>query len=344
MRQPAAVLRYLVLLLALGFAARAYADDRAEARARYQSGVKFYAAGDYRGAIREFSAAQQLAPADLNNYNLALCYDKLGDAEPAIQYYRAFLDRQPSTDKRPEIEASISRLEAAVRSAASKKAEEAKRAEDARRTESIRPPSPPLGPSPSPVGPASPGPDTDGKLPDEDGVPAGPDANGASGERKKPGPAVAGSLGGSASGSSGTPSSGSPVSTGDSQLDRVNSINIDEIRGQRMGGASSGMVDPRSQGIAQSGQPGQPGQQYGQSGQSGQPPIGPQASTGSELPPPGGDQPKKEGPVYKKWWFWGIMAASVYVGYRLLSDTGSNDSVSSRIAPPAPSGATLLSW
>ncbi|MBL9013676.1 MAG: hypothetical protein JNL83_05850, partial [Myxococcales bacterium] len=75
-------LRLLFLALALAFvgAAPAVADDRAEARTHYQAGVKFYAGGDYRSAIREFSAAQQLAPADLNNYNLALCYDKLGDA------------------------------------------------------------------------------------------------------------------------------------------------------------------------------------------------------------------------------------------------------------------------
>src|SRR5690606_38345656 len=113
------------------------ADSRAEARVHYQAGVKFYNGGDYRSAIREFSAAQQLAPADLNNYNLALCYDKLGDPEPAIQYYRAFLDKQPTTDKRAEIEASIARLDAAAKSAAAKKAEEA-RIEEARRAEEAR--------------------------------------------------------------------------------------------------------------------------------------------------------------------------------------------------------------
>ena len=64
-----------------------------EARTHYQAGVKVYSSADYRSAIQEFSAAQQLVPADLNNYNLALCYDKLGDAEPAIQYYRAYLDK-----------------------------------------------------------------------------------------------------------------------------------------------------------------------------------------------------------------------------------------------------------
>ncbi|HET9620076.1 MAG TPA: hypothetical protein VFP84_01830, partial [Kofleriaceae bacterium] len=118
----------------LSLATLARADDRADARAHYQTAAKMYQTGDYRGAIREFSAAQQLVPADLNNYNLALCYDKLGDAEPAIQYYRAFLDKQPGTDKRAEIQASIDRLDAALKSASAKKADEQKRAdEDAKR-------------------------------------------------------------------------------------------------------------------------------------------------------------------------------------------------------------------
>src|SRR5215467_5740794 len=93
---------FLVVACVFAVPARVWADDRAEAKAHYQAGVKLYAGGDYRGAIKEFSAAQQIAPADLNNYNLALCYDKLGDAEPAMQYYRSYLDKAPNTDKRAE--------------------------------------------------------------------------------------------------------------------------------------------------------------------------------------------------------------------------------------------------
>src|ERR1041385_5303941 len=95
----AGVFVVLACVLAGPLASRAWADDpRIEAKAHYQAGVKMYSSGDYRGAIKEFTAAQALAPADLNNYNLALCYDKLGEAEPAIQYYRADLDKAPNTD------------------------------------------------------------------------------------------------------------------------------------------------------------------------------------------------------------------------------------------------------
>src|SRR5438445_2274689 len=134
MRQPAhhRILMLLIVALATTAGARAWADDRADARTHYQAGVKFYNGGDYKSAIKEFSSAQQLAPADLNNYNLGLCYDKLGDAEPAIQYYREYLNRVPGSDKRAEIEASVARLEAAVKSMSAKKADEQRKLDEAR--------------------------------------------------------------------------------------------------------------------------------------------------------------------------------------------------------------------
>src|SRR5262245_41898367 len=102
MRQPQRIL--LLLLVALvAMAGAALADDRADAKAHYSAGVKAYSGADYKVAIKEFSPAQQLPPADLNIYNLALCYDTLGDAEPAIQYYREYLNKVPNADKRSEI-------------------------------------------------------------------------------------------------------------------------------------------------------------------------------------------------------------------------------------------------
>jgi len=314
MRPPSSVLRYLVLVLVLGFAVRGHADDRSEARAHFQAGVKYYSGGDYRSAIREFSAAQQNAPADLNNYNLALCYDKLGDAEPAIQYYRAFLDKQPNTDKRAEIEASIDRLDAASRSAASKKADEARKAEDAK-----RPAGPAFGPAPAPdalvappAGAAAAGPPV--------GPPPAPPA--APAERRKSGPAIQGTLGPSDRAAPASPS------TGDAQLDHLNSIDIDQIRDQRaIGAAPEGRSGPA---VAAAGV--EPGA------------SGPTAPTGAPLPPTGNDQPKKETALYKKWWFWAVVAVSGYVVYELATSSSSSSSSSRGRTGNAPGGLTLLSW
>ncbi len=345
MRQPARIaclLRYLVVAVALCFAARAHADDRAEARAHYQAGVKSYAGGDYQGAIREFSAAQQLVPADLNNYNLALCYDKLGDADPAIQYYRAFLDKQPNTEKRAEIEASISRLEAAQRSAASKKAEGRRAApppEPPPAGPVLGPPPPPgapsappagpvLGPQPPPVPPVGP---ALGPQP-----PPAPEADAAPPARKRRGPAIAGSIG--------PPSSGTP--TGDPQLDRASAINIDDIRDQRMGTGMGGPAEHRGPAVAGNEPPLSPGQAAGQPG--GQPGAGAQGSQLPPAPPPGGPDEPKEDPVYKKWWFWGIVAVTGVVVYELATSPSNSNNNVGRFAPPRaaaqPGGLTLLRW
>jgi hypothetical protein len=354
MRQPTIVLRNLVILLVLAFAGRAHADDRAEARAHYQSAVKYYSGGDYRSAIREFSAAQQLVPADLNNYNLALCYDKLGDAEPAIQYYRAFLDKQPGTDKRGEIEASINRLEAAARSAASKRADSARKPEPARPDDAPPPAGPVLGPTPPPPSVGSPPGPSAGPSPGVSGGPPGPAAGPVLGpapapsaeDRKPPrtGPAIAGSIG--------TPSSGAAVSTGDQQLDRINAINIDEVRDQRMGGGAPDMREGRDgrdgrdvrDGRGPAAGPASPGE-LGQPDPSGPPAPG-AAMNGQPLAAT--DEPKKETPVYKKWWFWVVVGVSAFVAYEVVKPPDSSMNTG-RVVPPSgrapqPGGLTLLRW
>ena len=355
MRVQTPVIRYLVLLLALVFSTGTVAaDSRSEAKAHYQAGVKLYSSGDYKGAIKEFSAAQELAPADLNNYNLALCYDKLGDPEPAIQYYRAFLDKQPSSDKKAEIEASINRLESAAKSAAAKRAtkdkeeeakrlaeqkkadEEARKADEARRAEEAR--------------------KKPEKAPDEvrDGAGAG----------------VGGAVG---VGSTGTPGGSGTVSTGDAQLDRVQRIDINQVRDQRVGGQSSGMVDPR--GAQQPGaQPGTPGTaaaggnaaasiDVNAQANGGAPATAANPSTAANQTNPAAAQPgqpdpsdkPKATPVYKKWWFWAVVAVSAYVIYSIATEDKAESGSSARMltmpmgansnSPAAGAGgATLLRW
>jgi hypothetical protein len=151
------------------------------------------------------------------------------------------------------------------------------------------------------------------------------------------GPAISGSIG--------TPGTATPVSTGDAQLDRVNSINIDQIRDQRIAGAGSGLTDPRGgpavSGNAGAGQPGHPA------------PPGPGGVNGvnGQPMPSGPDQPPRETPVYKKWWFWAVVAVSGYVVYELAtSSSTSSQTVRGREVLPAgrangqPGGLTLLRW
>ncbi|MDQ3299108.1 MAG: hypothetical protein M3619_21235 [Myxococcota bacterium] len=311
----------------------AQADARSDARTHYLAGVKAYNAGDYKTAIREFSSAQSLAPADLNNYNLALCYDKLGDAEPAVQYYKAYLDKVPGTDKRAEIEASMQRLDSALKSSAAKKAEEARKADEAKRQIDAK------------------------KAADEDAARKKAEEEAArklaEDEAKKPpvGPEVGPALPGNPGvGSTGTPSTGQVRPTGDSQLDRVNSINIDEVRDRRVGGASSGIadrkrppsrVDPRG-GVdpaLDTTEPAREGPRTAAADPRAKPAAEPAAPT---------DKPKQT-PVYKKWWFWAVVAVSAYVVYSIASEDSSSNTRGRELPPmpntaPAASGMTLMRW
>jgi hypothetical protein len=321
----------------------AWADARSDARTHYIAGQKAYAAADYKVAIKEFSAAQELAPADLNNYNLALCYDKLGDAENAITYYKQYLDKVPDAPKRSEIEASMARLDGAMKSSQAKKADEQKKLDDQKKAQAdadaakkaqadadaskkavVAPPV--TGPA---IGPAT-----------------GPDAN--------VGPAAGAAAG---AGSTGTPSTGLTVSTGDAQLDRVQGINIDAIRDQRMGGASSGLPDNRMgpNGANPNGPNANPNANpnYGGPPPNGMAAMGGQNGAGAPPPGPGAPTDKpvaaQETPVYKKWWFWVVVAVSAYVVYEIATQ----DSTSSQAREthmfdkntgmtPAPSGGYTL--
>lgn len=72
----------------------AVADDRW--RQINEDGVLLFAKGDYRQALDSFDYALTLRPQDpILIYNMAQCYDRLGNAKNAEQYYASCLQRDP---------------------------------------------------------------------------------------------------------------------------------------------------------------------------------------------------------------------------------------------------------
>ena len=111
------------------------------------------------------------------------------------------------------------------------------------------------------------------------------------------------------------------MQTGDAQLDRVASINIDQIRDQRIGPVAAGgaAVAP---------------------GPNGAPP--PNAASAANAPSSATNfnapaEAPKETPIYKKWWFWAVIAVSAYVVYEIATQ-GSTSSNSGREEMPLPGG------
>lgn len=56
-----------------------------------QSAMEHFAAEEYGAAVGEFRAAQRLMPATNRLYNIALCEDRLGNLEQALELYRQYL-------------------------------------------------------------------------------------------------------------------------------------------------------------------------------------------------------------------------------------------------------------
>ena len=97
--------------------ARGDADARGEldrARGHFQTGQALFKAGRYRDALAEFARADAIVESPINSYNIALCHDRLHEAQAALRAYRAYLDAMPEAPNRREVAARISALQGEV--------------------------------------------------------------------------------------------------------------------------------------------------------------------------------------------------------------------------------------
>jgi tetratricopeptide (TPR) repeat protein len=90
-----------LLLAALG-------GDVDQARADFERGEALYRAGDFRGALSAFEAAQTRSPAPEALFNIARCQERLGQLADAVESYSAYLAAAPNA---PDREAVASRIE-----------------------------------------------------------------------------------------------------------------------------------------------------------------------------------------------------------------------------------------
>lgn len=79
------MIRRLALLLALVIARPAFADDaKAEAKARFDRGLRLFDQGDKAGALAELTRAYALVPSPIVLYDLALVHASMGHAVEAV--------------------------------------------------------------------------------------------------------------------------------------------------------------------------------------------------------------------------------------------------------------------
>jgi tetratricopeptide (TPR) repeat protein len=110
---PALCAALLAIAPRVAFAAGGSEDEQvAQAKARFEEGRAAYLAGDYGKAIQSFQSAQDIRPSPILDYNIALCYEGLGDAQSAVVSYRSYLSQKPDASNRAEVEERIRALEA----------------------------------------------------------------------------------------------------------------------------------------------------------------------------------------------------------------------------------------
>jgi hypothetical protein len=66
-----------------------------DAKAAYVKGKDLMKKGDYAGAVTNFEKADSLVPGAAPKYQIAVCYDKLGDAGKAVEAYKRFISSNP---------------------------------------------------------------------------------------------------------------------------------------------------------------------------------------------------------------------------------------------------------
>lgn len=87
----------------------------AKYQARIDNGKKAFARGDYDAAIQEFKAAFDIKPTSAVLFNIAKSYERLSRYEEAIDFYKQYLDLDPNSPDRTDVEEQIRRLQKSIR-------------------------------------------------------------------------------------------------------------------------------------------------------------------------------------------------------------------------------------
>lgn len=82
-----------------------------QAMRAYKSGTKNYNRAQYDAALADFKEAATLYASPDFQYNIGLCYEKLGKNEEAVRAYVTYLKTKPNAEDRPNVEDRIQRLQ-----------------------------------------------------------------------------------------------------------------------------------------------------------------------------------------------------------------------------------------
>jgi len=98
-----AVCSPIYVVSAQSSASAEYAEAMSAGKAAFKS-------GRFKQAAEQFKSAFEVKPKGNLLYNIALCYEKAGEAEDAIRFYTRFIEAVPGSKKAPQVQDKISDL------------------------------------------------------------------------------------------------------------------------------------------------------------------------------------------------------------------------------------------
>jgi hypothetical protein len=114
---PAPSRHVLALLLSLTLSSVAFggkAEDRAKARALFESGTAHYNLGEPTEALADFRAAYRIIPDAVFIFNIAQCLRRLNQPGQAADFYRTYRREAPDAPNRREVDRLIEEMDKAV--------------------------------------------------------------------------------------------------------------------------------------------------------------------------------------------------------------------------------------
>jgi hypothetical protein len=92
----------------------AQAEDIDRSKTHYQAAVAHFDAGDYEKALAEFQSAAKHSSRPEFQYNIARCYEMIGDALHAYIHFRRYLELRPQASDRSDVLERLERLQRRV--------------------------------------------------------------------------------------------------------------------------------------------------------------------------------------------------------------------------------------
>ena len=109
-----ASVRALFALILFLCPAVVHADDARAARKHFEDGSKLYDLGKFAEAAHEYELAYQAKADPALLFNIGQAYRGAGEAQPALNAYKAYLRRVPDAPNRAAVEGYIGKLEQQV--------------------------------------------------------------------------------------------------------------------------------------------------------------------------------------------------------------------------------------